>query len=118
MKLLKTIAATILLLTVGSCAICFVAYKVFLDKPGFFRQFDNVHEVREHLLSDLVLHEESKTDTIDYMQQHLSHDEGCTPLRDATISSLYCIGFANDCPPVTDETPNSVMHCLVPATFL
>jgi hypothetical protein len=113
MKTFRTIGATILILIIGVCAIAFAGYKVFLDKPGFFRQFDDEEAVREYLVNNLAINEDSRDYTIECIHQHLSDDEGCISLRDATADSLHCL-VAN-CPPVTDETTNTVLHCFVRA---
>lgn len=111
MKTLRTIVTTILILIIGSCALLFVGYKIFLDKPGFFRQFDNESEVREYLLNNLDLDEDNKDTTIEFIQQRLSDGDDCTPLLDATTDGLHCL--VTGCPPATDKTINTVMHCLV-----
>ena len=81
--------------------------------PGFFRQFSDEYEVTEYLLNDLTLYEDNRDYTIEYIHQLLSDDERCTSLRDATADGSHCL-VAN-CPPVTDETTNTVLHCFVRA---
>ena len=108
----RRIVLGLLILLVGSCAVVFLYYKIAMDKPGFFRQFEDEVAVREYLLNDLPLGETDRDEAIAYMHEHLSRDETCSALRDSTLSRHYC-RLMFECPAVTDETVYTEMVCFV-----
>lgn len=111
MKTFRRVVSTILILMIGICGLLFVGYKLVLDKPGFFRQFDNAAEARAFLVDNLALNEVSREYAIDYINQRLSDGESCTPLRDISIDRGHCP--ISGCPAVTDQTINTAIHCFV-----
>ncbi|MEQ8676029.1 MAG: hypothetical protein RLP44_02050 [Aggregatilineales bacterium] len=111
LKSCRRIVLGLLILLVGSCALVFLYYKIALDKPGFFRQFEDEVAVRDYLLDDLTLGETDRDEAIAYMHEHLSRDETCSDLRDSTVDYFSC--RRSGCPAVTDETVNTEMFCLV-----
>ena len=113
LKSCRRIVLGLLILLVGSCAVVFCYDKIALDKPGFFRQFEDEVAVRDYLLNDLPLGETDRDEAIAYMHDHLSRDESCGRLidSDTRFSSRCDIGGCS----ATNETVNTTMVCFVRA---